>query len=627
MESGGTAFSADTFPVNRMLSRCSSMPNSIITSVVTSTRAMIVSRTCRTLFLCVLVALIVHPAVAQTQQKKDVDWDGHLVWVLPFENNSTESGMDWMEESFPDILNQRLSSAGFLTIRREDRRYAMQHLGLPPDFHPTQATAYRIAQTLDADYVVFGNYTVANGHIVATARILEMRRLALGPTLQVQGKLDQLIDIEDQLAWKMAMQIDPTLNLDEQTFQAASRNLRLDAFENYIRGLMSPTAEDQIQHLHNAVALSPGYVKAWFALGRAYFDNQQYDQAEAAFKKVPKGGRLSLEAMFYAGLSYLYTGNYASAQASFASIAAVLPMPEVLNNEGIAENRRGKNGTAFFQRIVQMNPQNVDYWFNLAVSQRRQKNYAAALNAVGRCLALNPKDGEAQTLHKNLLMLNSAPAVQAAAQVVIAKKDASAKRGASQDVGSGAIVDPASDRADSADASDDATPTASPNTDATSADYEPLERIARSYDESSLRQGAFALEQMNAMKLRSLPPAERAHRLCQQGKEYVNNGLLLEAERQFQLALAADPGNAAAYAGLAQVHEYAGSTKIAEQEANKSLQAQPNTAAYLVLARIALTQHASAAAQKYAEDALRLEPNNSAAKGILQAIQAQKSQP
>ncbi|MEO6964692.1 MAG: tetratricopeptide repeat protein [Acidobacteriaceae bacterium] len=595
---------------------------------MTQPRYRIASRTCRAFVVCVLAALAVFPCVAQTRQKKDADWDGHLVWALPFENNSTESGLDWIGESFPDILNQRLSSAGFLTIRREDRRYAMQHLGLPPDFHPTQATAYRIAQTLDADYIVFGNYTVANGNITATARVLEMSHLALGPTLQAEGKLDQLINVENKLAWKMAMQIDPALNLDEQTFQAASRNLRLDAFENYTRGLMSPTAEDQIDHLQKAVALSPSYVKAWFALGLAYFNDQQYDQAEVAFKKVPKGGRLSLESMFYAGLSYLYTGNYANAQASFASIAAVLPMPEVLNNEGIAVNRRGKNGTAFFQRIVQMNPQSADYWFNLAVSQRRQKNYTDALNAVDRCLALSPKDGEAQTLRKNLVMLKSIPASQAASQVADAEKGPSAKGLVSQNADSDVASDPAADQADAADASGDATPTTPPaSTDATSADYEPLERIARRYDESSLRQGAFALEQMNAMKLRSLPPAERAHRLCLQGREYVNNGLLLEAERQFQLALAADPGNATAYAGLAEVHEYAGSIKIAEQEANKSLQAQPNAPAYLVLARIALTQHSLVDAQKHAGDALHLEPNNSAAKGILQAIQAQQSHP
>ena len=617
-------------------------PNSIITSVVTDIETRTIlrigrTRVCRGLLLFALVALAGLPCLPQSQTPTDSNWDGHLVWVLPFENNSTQPGLGWIGASFPDIVNQRLSSAGFLTVRREDRRYAMQHLGLPADFHPTQATAYRIAQTLDADYVIFGTYTVANGQITATARVLEMRGPSMGATLEQQGNLNQLINVEDELAWKIAMQIDPGLNLDEQTFLAASRGLRLDAFENYIRGLVEPEVDERIGHLVKAVQISPGYVQAWFALGQAYFENQQYDQAAVAFGKVPKGGRLSLEAMFYAGLSYLYTGNYANAQKNFASIASVLPMPEVLNNEGIAANRRGQNGTAFFQRVVEMDPQNADYWFNLAVSQRRQKNYTAALTAVNKCLALRPQDEGAQDLHKNLLMLKNAPASMAAPQLLAADKGASTQAPASVNADASSSssdstpADPSATDPDQTNAADpiganvaSSNPAAS---DATSPDYEPLERIARAYDESSLRQGAFAIEQMNAMKLRSLPPAERAKRLCQQGREYVNDGLLLEAERQFELAVAADPNSAAAYAGLAEVHEYAGSMKIAQQEANKSLQEQPNAAAYLVLARIALSQRSLPDAQTNVENALHLEPNNSAAKGILQAIQAQQVHP
>jgi len=114
--------------------------------------------------------------------------------------------------------------------------------------------------------------------------------------------------------------------------------------------------------------------------------------------------------------------------------------------------------------------------------------------------------------------------------------------------------------------------------------------------------------------------------LSQQGNAYVSDGLLLEAERQFQLALAADPNSSSAYAGLAEVHEYAGSVQIAQQEANKSLQMRPNAAAYLVLARIALGQHELPDARGNIDSALRLEPNNTAAKGILQAIQTQQQQ-
>ena len=196
----------------------------------------------------------------------------------------------------------------------------------------------------------------------------------------------------------------------------------------------SQAFDERIGHLTKAVQLSPGYVQAWFALGQAYFDNQQYDQAEAAFAKVPKGGRLSLEAMFYSGLSDLYTGNYASAQTSFASIASVLPLPEVLNNEGIAFNRRGQNGTAFFKRVVEMDPQSADYWFNLAVSQRRQKDYTAALNAVAHCLTIHPQDEEAQNLRKNLTMLKSGQLTGKPASLPLRRPTTSADQSTADDM-------------------------------------------------------------------------------------------------------------------------------------------------------------------------------------------------
>jgi Tfp pilus assembly protein PilF len=155
-------------------------------------------------------------------------------------------------------------------------------------------------------------------------------------------------------------------------------------------------------------------------------------------------------------------------------------------------------------------------------------------------------------------------------------------------------------------------------------DYEPLERIARSYDESSFRQAAFAMEQMNAMKLSAKPPSVQASLLSKRGTDYVHQGLLLEAQRQFQLALAADPRSAAAEAGLAEVHEYSGNAAAAQSEAAKSIEDQPNVAGYLVLARIALSKHLVIQAQQNVNDALAIDPKNTAAKGIQQAIQAQQ---
>ena len=54
----------------------------------------------------------------------DLRLGGRLVLVLPFDNKSGQSNLNWIGDSLPYTLNQRLSSAGFLTISRDDRMYA-----------------------------------------------------------------------------------------------------------------------------------------------------------------------------------------------------------------------------------------------------------------------------------------------------------------------------------------------------------------------------------------------------------------------------------------------------------------------------------------------------------------------
>ena len=46
------------------------------------------------------------------------------------------------------------------------------------------------------------------------------------------------------------------------------------------------------------------------------------------------------------------------------------------------------------------------------------------------------------------------------------------------------------------------------------------------------------LDQMNAGRLAALPPQDRAQSLCAQAKGYLDRGLLLEAERLYQDAVA-----------------------------------------------------------------------------------------
>ena len=66
------------------------------------------------------------------------------------------------------------------------------------------------------------------------------------------------------------------------------------------------------------------------------------------------------------------------------------------------------------------------------------------------------------------------------------------------------------------------------------------------------------LDQMDAARLAALTPQERAQKLASQAEDYLDRGLLLEAERLYQAAVAADRKFAEAHAGLAEVRERTG---------------------------------------------------------------------
>ena len=488
--------------------------------------------------------------------------------VLPFDNRSGQPNLNWIGDSFPDTLNQRLASAGFLTITRDDRLFALDHLGLPPDFRPTRATTIRIAQTLDAAYVIVGSFNIVNSNgadrITVQAQVLETNQLRLSAPLEDSAPLARLFDIENAIAWKVARQIEPRFQVAEQTFLAASAGIQLSAFENYIRGTDAPTSTERIKRLETAVSDTPSYAEAELALGKELYASRDFDQAAGVLAKVPKDERLALEANFYLGLARFNSAKYADAETAFAFVASRLPLPEVVNDQAVAQARQGKDALALFLRASNADPNDPDYHYNLAVSYYRRGDFANAEREAEQTQKLRPSDPEATQL-RTLIAAGRAP---------------------------------------------------------NRTGFEPTTRLRRTYSEASFRQAAFELDQVRALRLATLPPAQQAAEYTQLGRDYLAQGLLPAAEQQFSAAIAADPGSAAGHAGLAQVREQSGDAAQARIEAQASIDRSPNIAAYLILARVDLQGNDLAACANDVRNALRLEPRNAAALGIRQTLQA-----
>ncbi len=521
-----------------------------------------------------LVAVFAFRTVVSAQAPSDPG--GRVVLVLPFDNHSGNASLNWIGDSFPDTLNKRLNSAGFLTISHDDRTFAYEHMGLPADFKPTRATTIRMAQVLDANYVILGSYSVqaeaGNGganRITIQAKVLSIDSLRLSQAIEDSAELARLFDAENAVAWKVAGVLDPHFSASEQTFLAAQGAVSLPAFEDYIRGTNAGSDTEKLKRLESAVALAPTYADALLALGKEQYAERKFDAAAATLAKVPKTDRLALEANFYLGLARFNSADYSGAQKAFEFVAGRLPLPEVVNNEGVAVSRLGKDAVAEFQRASQADPSDEDYHYNLAVAMFRRGDTVGATLEVNAALKLKPSDNEAAEL---LSQLKAAPAGE--------RLNASADSG-----------------------------------------FSPLERIRRSYSETGFRQAAFQMDQLRAARMATLPAGQRAVEYTQLGRQYLAEGLLPEAETQFQFALAASPNSAEAHAGMAQLREASGDPAKARDEAKTSLIMKPNAAALLVLARLDLADKNFAASADDVSRVLKMEPANAEAIALRMVLQ------
>ena len=455
-------------------------------------------------------------------------------------------------------------------MSRADRLYALDHLGMPQGFHPSRATALKLAQTLDADSIVVGSFITDGTGILVQAQVVDVPNLRMSNAVSARGEMSDLIGVLDSLAWKLTRQIDPSFKVSEETFVAAGAGMRLDAFEQYIRGITEPDQAERLRHLQNAVKLSPEFGQAWMALGREDYSGQQYQDAAEAFAKVDRNGTDSLEADFYRGLSLMFSGDYPHAELAFVDVARVLPLAEVVNNEGVAVSRQGKDGTSLFIQAAASDPNAADYHFNLAVSLKREGNLAGALNELAQCLKLRPNDSEAQSLEGEW-------------KQPVGKPDSDVER-----------------RAD------------------------PLERIARNFDAVAFRQAAQMLDQVDEARLTALPPDQRAQKLAAQAKDFLDKGLLLEAERLYETALASDDRVAAVHAGLAEIRERTGDMVNARKEARTSLELMPSVQAYLVMGQLDLAAGHRDEANYDVTEGLKIEPDNKALQDLRQQVNAQE---
>ncbi|MBZ5701591.1 MAG: tetratricopeptide repeat protein [Acidobacteriia bacterium] len=424
--------------------------------------------------------------------------------------------------------------------------------------------------------------------------MLRVSPATLFPAVRESGTLDALMELHTRAVWRLLSSSDPGFPLQLEEFARLQRPLRLDAFEHYIRGRLAAEDEGRVRELREAVRLEPDWPDPAFALGQAAFARRDCATASTWFSRVPKMHDRYVEAVFFAGVCQLWLNQPARAEGQFRALQEALKnsaggeLPEILNNLAVARLRSGKAeaAQADLARAAELDPEDDDYPLNLGLLALRANDFAGAAARFREAAAREPDDAEARAL---LIY-----ALERGGQ----KAEAEAERAASLSGG-------------------EPLPTVHPETLAS------LERIKTELDTTTLRQEMETAETAAPAARASAATAGPAGHL-RAGRQQLSANHLPEAEREFRAALAADPHDAGAHRGLAEIARRQGRLEEAATEYRAALESHDSATVRTALARIYVEQKKTELARQELEKALKLAPNYSEAKQLLERLEAGK---
>lgn len=344
--------------------------------------------------------------------------------VLPFFNaakndssaSPTASNVDWLGLSIAETLRDALELRGLLTLGRDDLQEAFRRLDLSTNLSTrpqlTEASILKIGEELDAEQVIYGQFQVlpappaagggadqSRGSLRISARIINRKRLHESPAFSETGAIEDLSTLEAHLAWQALRIVAPDLAPPESDYKSLRPPTRLDAEENYIRGLMAPDPPQREKFFLQASRLDARFSHPNFELGRIYYQRKDYKQAAQFFAKVAPDEIESHHAAFLLGLSLFQAGDFAGAQKALEGVAAAVPLSEVYNNLGAAESRRNlPQAVDNFRKAVEGDMSDPVYQFNLGYALWKKGDFAAAADHFRTALEGDPEDMVATTL-------------------------------------------------------------------------------------------------------------------------------------------------------------------------------------------------------------------------------------
>jgi tetratricopeptide (TPR) repeat protein len=205
--------------------------------------------------------------------------------VLPFANQSGESSLDWLGNGFAISVEELLRGAGQHTIANQVARGITADWDVPAGRALSLASALKAADQAGADRVVTGVFRLHEGELRVEAQVLDPEAPALRGRVEESARLGDLLDLYRGLARSILRAGEDGLP-SQKSVRDSSPTPPLSAYEQYVRALILPQAEQRLQALRLAARNFPNYALLQYRLAEELHEAGRDDEALSSLDRV-----------------------------------------------------------------------------------------------------------------------------------------------------------------------------------------------------------------------------------------------------------------------------------------------------------------------------------------------------
>ena len=321
------------------------------------------------------------------------------VAVLPFEDAAGLAGEDYLGIGLCDTLITRLSGV---------RRFVLRPTSSVARYGGGRAEPLAAGRELKVDFVVDGRIRRAGGMLRVTVQLLGVSDEEVCWAGQFDGKLTDVLQLEDSISEQIAGALVPRLSADERRQLAKRGTENPEAFEAYLRGRyhFNGLTEDgfvkALAAYERAVQLDPSYALAHTGIADYYYflavwgvmpSDECLAACEAAARRAVEIDPELAEA--HAALGFALSGRFKWAEGERHVLRAL----ELSPNSALAHLRYGNHliqqgfleeAVRQARRSVELDPLSPIYQFSLGWGLYFARRFDESLEQYQSTIAAHP---------------------------------------------------------------------------------------------------------------------------------------------------------------------------------------------------------------------------------------------